>query len=134
MARQTVQYRTFPSCDGEEDSDFFAAIAFAENVYLSMHDDDDFTYSVVCPHMAKEYTNADKEVVYFCFPTIGIAVPLRPGDVLVFNPRTLHGISSRICNEDTLYCTSLYLKNKIVGGNDNSIPATRRQVELSNIK
>jgi len=34
------------------------------------------------------YKIDDDVVVYFCFPTLGVAVPLRPGDFLLFNSYT----------------------------------------------
>ncbi len=30
-----------------------------------------------------KYELDDDDVVYFCFPTLGVAVPLRPGDFLL---------------------------------------------------
>jgi len=92
-----------------------------------MHDDDDFTYSIIMPlvdHLS------DDVILYFCFPSLGLAVPLRAGDILIFNPRTLHGVSSRCRVDDKIYCTSMYLKTKVVGGNDNSTPATDEQARL----
>jgi hypothetical protein len=69
----------------------------------------------------------DDVVVYFCFPTIGVAVPLRPGDYLLFNARIPHCISSRCKFEDEVMCTSTYLKTAIVGMNNNSLPLTDEQ-------
>jgi hypothetical protein len=40
------------------------------------------------------YEVDDEVVVYFCFPTLGVAVPLRPGDFLMFNALIPHCISS----------------------------------------
>ena len=39
------------------------------------------------------YTEKDDAVVYFCFPTLGVAVPLRPGDFLLFNALIPHCVS-----------------------------------------
>lgn len=126
-AKEAVDFKTFPSYDGTKQCKYYAAVAYGKNVYLSMHDDDDFTYSVVIPHMEEV---SEKVVLYFCFPTLGIAVPLRPGDMLIFNPQTIHGISSRCRKEDEIYCTSIYLKSKVVSGNDNLLPATEEQIAL----
>ncbi len=66
-------------------------------------------------------------VTYFCFPTIGVAVPLRPGDFLLFNAKLPHCISSRCKFEDEILCTSTYLKTAIVGMNNNDLPLTQEQ-------
>jgi hypothetical protein len=74
-----------------------------------------------------EYLCDDKVAVYFCFPTIGVAVPLRPGDYLLFNARIPRCISSRCTSEDEIMCTSTCLKTAIVGMNNNDLPLTQEQ-------
>ena len=74
-----------------------------------------------------EYLPSDDIVAYFCFPTLGVAIPLRPGDYLLFNARIPHCISSRCKYEDEILCTSMYLKTAIVGMNNNDLPLTDEQ-------
>jgi hypothetical protein len=100
------------------------------NVFLQAHEDNDFTYSAVSPHMRSPYLLNDCPVVHFSFPRLGIAIPLRPGDVLFFNPKEPHCISSRSHEEDNVYCLSLYLKSSNIGLNNNSIPLTPSQASL----
>jgi hypothetical protein len=69
-------------------------------------------------------------VTYFCFPTIGVAVPLHPGDYLLFNAKLPHCISSRCKFEDEILCTSTYLKTAIVGMNNNDLPLTQEQARV----
>ena len=69
----------------------------------------------------------DDIVVYFCFPTIGVAVPLRPGDYLLFNAKIPHCVSSRCRFDDEIVVTSMYLKTAIVGMNNNDLPLTNEQ-------
>ncbi len=57
---------------------------------------------------------------FFAFPQIGIAVPLQPGDTLMFNPQEPHCISLRCSKDDNIYCISSYLKTQVVGLNDNN--------------
>jgi ectoine hydroxylase-related dioxygenase (phytanoyl-CoA dioxygenase family) len=61
---------------------------------------------------------------YFTFAEQGIAVALRPGDVLLFNPQYQHCISSRTSSYESkdVFCLSLYLKSAIVENNDNTLP------------
>ena len=66
---------------------------------------------------------------YFTFPTLGLAIALRPGDILNFNPQVYHSVSSLCDPKQNIWCASLYLKNAVVGGNDNSLPLTEAQME-----
>ena len=59
-----------------------------------------------------------------------MAVPLRPGDYLLFNARIPHCISSRCKFEDEILCTSTYLKTAIDGMNNNDLPHTQLQARI----
>ena len=63
---------------------------------------------------------------YFTFAEQGVAVALRPGDILLFNPVYEHCLSSRTSAYETkdVFSLSMYLKTAIVGMNDNSVPLT----------
>ena len=91
---------------------YFGAIAFGRNVFLRCHTDDDFTLSVahVLLGGTQSYNVDDPVVVHFCFPTEGVAVPMRPGDFLLFNARVPHCISSRCSDDDDIMCISMFLK------------------------
>ena len=78
----------------------------------------------------RNYSLGDDVIVYFCFPTIGVAVPLRPGDYLLFNACIPHCLSSRCKYEDQIITTSTYLKTAIVGLNNNDLPLTEEQARL----
>ena len=80
--------------------------------------------------MDGEYTDAI--LAYFCFPTLGVAIPLRAGDQFIFNPCVPHMVSSRCHNEIDIVVVSLYLKSKVVGLNDNSVPLTPEQEAILN--
>ena len=88
---------------------YFGAIAFGRNVFLRCHTDDDFSYSIAHVLLGgrSSYQLDDDVVVHFCFPTLGIAVPMRPGDFLIFNARIPHCISSRSHAADDIMCISL---------------------------
>ena len=57
-------------------------------------------------------------------------IPLKPGDVLFFNPKEPHCVSSRCDNNDDIFCMSLYLKSDNIGKNDNSCPLTPNEETL----
>ena len=112
MANDNVQdnFRTHASC-----CKLFGAMAFGKNNHLQCHVDDDFCHLIMTVHVnGKKYEDDDSLVVYFCFPRLGLAVPLRPGDALIFNPREEHALSSRCDNETEVYTISFYLKTAVV--------------------
>jgi hypothetical protein len=114
-------------------SRIYGAFASGVNVYLNAHQDKDFTYCATSIHMRDQYQPSQRIVAYFAFTKLGIAIPLRPGDVLFFNPLEEHCISSRCCNDDDIYCLSLYLKSDNIGLNDNSKELTPQQEYLLNV-
>jgi len=73
----------------------------------------------------------DDIVVYFCFPTLGVAVPLRPGDYLLFNALIPHCVSSRCRHNDSIMCVSMYLKTAVIGMNNNALSLTKNQAMLA---
>ena len=123
-AKRRVQFRTMeasPSSVHATSARYYNGVGFGVNVFLRCHTDKDFTMSIVQVHLDNVmYHNEDRIVCYFTFPRLGIAVALRPGDILMFNPQEPHCISSRCNEEDEIYCISCYLKTQVVGLNDNS--------------
>ena len=108
----------------------WGSLACGKNYYLNSHVDEDFFYSLttVCSeHGLQQDIDRycmDAEVCnYFTFADQGIAVALRPGDMLIFNPLYQHCLSSRtlVYENVDVFCLSLYLKTAVVGKNDNSI-------------
>ena len=83
----------------------FNGIGFGVNIFLRSHTDIDFIQSIVQVHTdSKLYKYDDRIVCYFCFPRIGIAVALRPGDYLLFlNATESHALSSRCHKSDNVY-------------------------------
>jgi hypothetical protein len=92
--------------------------------------DEDFFYSLTT--IASEsglqrdidrYSMEAEVCNYFMFAEQGVAVALRPGDMLLFNPMYQHCLSSRTTayQHNDVFCLSLYLKTAVVGGNDNSL-------------
>jgi hypothetical protein len=137
-AKKLVGFCSLPRQEGSKLSpaSIFGSVAFGRNVYLNAHKDDDFVYSIVSVHRslahgAERYEVMDDVICYFVFPRYGMAVPLRPGDILIFNPREYHCISSRVSEDDDIYCLSLYLKSAVVGLSDNSLPLTKEQKQYA---
>jgi hypothetical protein len=126
LARELIDFKTMSSDD--KLCKIFGSIAFGRNVHLACHTDKDFAKSVVSVYLDDDgYGFNDRIIAYFCFPRLGIAVALRAGDILIFNPSEPHAVSSRTDQNDDVYCVSMYLKTAVVSLNDNSIPITNQQ-------
>jgi hypothetical protein len=135
VAKTAVQYPRMTRSDGRR-TVIYSSIATALNVCLNSHKDDDSAYSIVTnldDDHEKTFQMYDEVTLYFTFPTLGIAVALRPGDILYFNAQLYHSVSSRCDPERNIWCSSLYLKNRIVGGNDNSLPLSGLQTAARQI-
>jgi hypothetical protein len=131
-AKKAVPFKTFSStaCKSPTfSSKYFGGIAFGTNVFLRCHTDADFSMSITQVFLKgrSEYHLNDNVVAYFCFPTLGVAVPLRPGDYLIFNALIPNCISSRCKLGDEIMCVSVYLKTLIVGMNNNDLALTPTQ-------
>ena len=101
------------------------------NGFLPTHTDYDYDASAVTVLKEGHTCALDDEVVaYFCFPRLGQAVPMCPGDVLVFNSQEPHCLSSRTNKDDVIYGLSIYIKSKNAGMNDDNIPLTKAQLVL----
>ena len=108
----------------------FNAVAFGRNSFLTCHCDMDSFYSVIyiLTQAVPQYN--DGIVCYFCFPEYGLAVGLRPGDILIFNPRAYHCASCPVDPDMEYYSMSMFLKTKVVGENDNNKPLTEEQKKI----
>ena len=96
------------------------AVAVGLNVYLTLHMDEDFDIrTAFIMKQGHHFQPDDDVVVFFCFPSLRVAVPLCPGDLLIFNALEDNLISSIVSMDGQLYCIYLYLKSRVVGLNNN---------------
>jgi hypothetical protein len=134
-AKQLVSFKTMNVMTTTEQMSlkYYGALAFGCNVFLQCHTDADFMMSIAQIHLKgkDKYKVDDHIVVYFCFPTLGVAVPLRPGDFLIFNALIPHCVSSRCRHVDDDMCVSMYLKSAVVGMNNNQLPLNSNQSALA---
>ena len=100
----------YAGCQVEPAVRYFGGIAFGSNVFVCCHTDANFTMSIAQVFLKSRntYQTNDDVVVYFCFPTLGAAIPPRPGDFLLFNALIPHCISSRCKQRDEVMCLSMY--------------------------
>ena len=82
----------------------------------------------VDPKVGKNVPHTRDIVVYFCLPTCGKAIGLRPGDILLFNPLFYHAVSKRTkaYENKQAFVVALYLKTAVIGGSDNREKLTRK--------
>ena len=115
----------------DESSDIWPALAVGRNVYLNVHTDEDYCWTLTTV-VTNETPSMDSPVVsYMCFPTLGTAVALRNGDLLMFNPLIPHCLSTRCSSNRDVYCVSMYMKSLLVGGSDNDQILSRNDKEMA---
>jgi hypothetical protein len=136
-AKNLVPFKTFSSTREKSSnflSCFYGGIAFGTNVFLHCHKDANFTKSIsqIFLKGRHEYQVNDDVIAYFCFPTLGVSVPLCPGDYFMFNTLIPHCISSRCNMEDAIMCTSVYLKTAFVGMHNNDLKVKHKQSQVAN--
>jgi hypothetical protein len=134
VAKRIVPFKTMSAPNNNRHcTKYFGAIAFGVNIFLRCHTDEDFTVSVTQVFLkgSDQYRVGDKVVAFFCFPTLGVAIPTRPGDFVIFDATIQHCISSRCHDSDEIMCVSFYLKSLVVGMNDNCMPLSRDQMDMS---
>jgi hypothetical protein len=134
-AKEHVPFKTMTSPHSRRSTKYFGAMAFGRNVFARCHTDEDFTMSVTQIYLegVDEYSIEDRVVAFFCFPTLGVAIPMRPGDYVLFDATIPHCVSSRCHRGDNIMGVSFYLKSLVVGMNNNTIPLTHKQIYLASL-
>ena len=115
-AKKLIPFKTFSFTVKKSttlSSEVFGGIAFGTNVFIQCHTDADFTMSIsqVFLKGRPEY-QLNNHVIAFRFPTLGVAVPLRPGDYFMFNALISNCISSRCNMDNDIMCTSVYTEDR----------------------
>ena len=96
-------------------NEFWSGLVMGRNVFLNAHKEEkDHSWAVVL--VIAEDTD-DDVVRHFVFPELGVAVPMRSGDLILFNPKHVHCVAARCNPKVDDYCMSFYLPAAVVGGN-----------------
>ncbi len=134
-AKQLAPFKIMkiPSCNDYTPLKYYGSIGFGCNVFLWCHTDSDFTMSIGSIHLKgkDQYKVDNATIVYFCFHTLGVAVPLRPEDFLIFNSLIPHCVSSWCTQTEDIYIVAMYQKSSVVGLNNNQLPLDDKQTVLS---
>jgi hypothetical protein len=81
------------------------------NYWSGAHQDKDFFFTFLSCLSANS-DDHEEEIYYFCYPEYKIALPLKPGDLIVFNPLKFHCCSNS--RYDDAYIFSAYVSEKTV--------------------
>lgn len=131
LIEEMCPHQNLPFEDGRY-SKIWPAMAVGRNVCLSCHTDEDYFWSMVTVVASDELCKDEKRIIcYFCFPTLGLAVALRAGDILMFNPRIPHCVSSRCDGSYDAFCISMYVKTLLVSGKDNHQVLSAEELQLA---
>lgn len=109
---------------------FAACVASTVDYSAPSHVDDDFFLSFHQINVKGRY--GDAEIVhYFCFPSLRVAVPLCPGDILIFNPHVHHCLSSKTSaySQDRVHVSTFYVKTRHISGNDTDAPIPHKVLD-----
>ena len=98
--------------------DLWKALACGRNNFLNAHTDDDCCWSLTT--VVSEVPE-DNIVCYFVFPEMGDVVPLRHGDLLLFNPLECHCVSARRDGTKEAFCASFYINAGVAGENNRGV-------------
>ena len=82
--------------------------SLAKGYSSPVHVDNDAFYSTLSVY--DETATEDQVLYHFCFPTYGIAIPMRSGDIIVFNPLVPHCATNPRVKTALIY--SMYVSNK----------------------
>ena len=97
-----------------------ASLATSKNYYSHAHMDKSFFFTMHQVNVPIEYKSKMPVCQYFCFPQFGLAIAIRPGDILLFNPNIYHCLSMKTENYKTdVHVTSAYIKTAHTGDNNN---------------
>jgi hypothetical protein len=128
-SKRIAGYQGFSYSGQKGESLIWPALSGGRNVYLPLHTDQDYFLSAVVIY--SEHRTGNSILQYFCFPTRGKCIPLRNGDVLLFNPQIPHCISSPTSTKPDVFSISAYLKTLVVSGNSNG-KASSLELEVGN--
>ena len=133
----------FSTLAGSETESIFPTASMSVDYCSAAHVDIDFFYSLLAIRSVHNDSNAcygantdahPPAAQHFVFPTVSIAVALRPGDHLIFNPKISHCCSEKLKDYTAhrVHLCAFYLKTAILGMNDNSKPLTCLQEQCKN--
>ncbi len=97
-------------------------LSVRDGIHLHVEDKHDPSCGLTFCHVDGALPFARDVVLYFCFPTLGVPVPLRPGDFLIFNALIPYCVLLRCRQVDQVMVISMYLKSAVVGMNNNDLP------------
>ena len=86
----------------DERRSFATALAVGENYWSKAHTDEDYYFSVLSA-LSKESKDNGKVLYYFIFPDYKIIIPVKSGDILLFNPTITHSCSNPSLHDNLIF-------------------------------
>jgi hypothetical protein len=107
----------------------FSQLAIATKYWVALHEDDDmFRTLLSCYASEKEKDKPNNDILfYFVFPSVGIAIPMRSTDILVFDSKFAHCASNYRCEDSLIF--SCFTSSKTVNAhitNNNEVVMLER--------
>ena len=101
--------------------------AISKSYWSAVHTDKDYFYSVLTGwnhgedvgHTLLLNSASVPPVQFFVFPSYGIAIPVRPGDCIVFNPNAPHAATCGVTEDSVIasfYVSTKTVLSNVVGG------------------
>jgi hypothetical protein len=86
--------------------------SIGKDYWSAMHVDDDYFFTTLSCFSSDPVTHKDAILYHFVFPEYGLAIPMRHGDILIFDPTVMHCCTNpRI---EGSYICSAYVSKKTV--------------------
>ena len=96
---------------GGNDSNIATQFSIGQNYWSHAHVDQDAFFTFLSC-LSNEASCEPFHMYFFCFPEYKVAIPIRSGDILVFNPLKIHCCTN--CRYPDLYIFSAYVSMKSV--------------------
>lgn len=100
---------------GEKEKSVATQFASGENYWSQCHTDDDFYFTSLSV-MSKSEEDNERVMYYFVFPEYKLKIPLKPGDVIVFNPLEIHSCSNCRIRDSHIFSAYVSKKTVMTGG------------------
>ena len=109
MANQEIT--NIPKTKPNSQSGLGTALAIGQNYWSKAHRDRDFYFSTLSV-LSESTHDTGKVLYYYFFPDYEIAIPMRTGDILLFNPNITHSCSNP--STENAYIFSSYVAKQTV--------------------
>ena len=98
-----------------EDAAMATQFSIGENYWSQVHIDDDYYFTTLSV-LSTDQQHHGEVIYYFCFPEYGIKIPLKSGEILIFNPLIYHSCSNPKYENSYIFSAYVAKKTVMAGG------------------